>query len=104
MGLQTEVILLFQPQPQQTSLKLKVSERKWKEKLKEWGFQKHLSSVSMDYIVAKAVKRVREEGKDTIFYHHDSEVPHLLIEEFKKRRMVKAVSPNAGKLECFWSN
>ena len=44
-----------------------LSERKWKEKLKEWKFDKKISTTDMRIVVAKAEKRARNEGKDTTF-------------------------------------
>ncbi|EKD18321.1 uncharacterized protein L3040_004723 [Drepanopeziza brunnea f. sp. 'multigermtubi'] len=47
----------------------KASSRKWKMKLKEWRFEKNLSKHDMELIIAKALKRSREESKDTVFFH-----------------------------------
>ena len=76
------------------------SERKWKEKLKEWSFEKYLPADSMKVIVAKANKRKLDEGKETVFFHHGVKVASTRIETFKKRKVTKDVdvdSPNAGK-------
>jgi hypothetical protein len=62
------------------------SERKWKEKVKEWGFEKNIPSCDMSYMVAKSVKR-KAEGKDTTFYRNGMQVDENKIEQFKKRRM-----------------
>ncbi len=54
----------------------------------------------MKIVVAKKEKRAREEGKDTVFFHHGSLIPSEKIENFKRRRTVKysdPASPNAGK-------
>jgi hypothetical protein len=37
-------------------------------KLKEWRFDKYLSTKDMNVIIAKGEKRSRDEGKDTIFF------------------------------------
>jgi hypothetical protein len=44
-------------------LMFEYSERKWKEKLKEWRFEKNISATGMSIIVAKPEKRVCEEEK-----------------------------------------
>ena len=83
-------------------LTFEYSERKWKEKLKEWGFEKHISATDMSIIVAKAEKRVREEGKETVFFHGQSEITPQRIERFKRRKTTKAVEdmlPSAGTLK-----
>jgi hypothetical protein len=81
-------------------LTFEYSERKWKEKLKEWRFEKNISATDMSIIVAKAEKRVREEGKETVFFHGQSEITRERIEQFKRRKTTKAVEealPSAGK-------
>jgi hypothetical protein len=81
-------------------LTFEYSERKWKEKLKEWRFEKNISGTDMSIIVAKAEKRVREEGKETVFFHVQSEITRERIEQFKRRKTTKAVEealPSAGK-------
>ncbi len=67
--------------------------RKWKDKLKEWGYEKHLSQSDMKILVAKGEKRLREEGKGTDFFHHGIEVPKKKIETFKKRKVVRESDP-----------
>jgi hypothetical protein len=62
------------------------SERKWKEKVKEWGFEKNVPSCDMSYMVAKSAKR-KAKGKDTTFYRNGMQVDENKIEQFKKRRM-----------------
>lgn len=44
--------------------------RTWKMKLKEWGYEKHLSEESMKILVAKAEIRSQEHGKATEFIHN----------------------------------
>jgi len=50
----------------------KASSRKWKDKLKEWKFDKYLiqnlTETEKGILVAKAAKR-KLEGKDTVFYY-----------------------------------
>jgi hypothetical protein len=75
------------------------SERKWKEKLKEWNFDKNISSIHMSILVAKAEKRVREDGKETVFFHGLSQIARERVEQFKRRKTtqgIDAVSPSAG--------
>jgi hypothetical protein len=77
------------------------SRQKWKAKFKEWGgFDKHLSEMHMKIIVAKAEKRLTEEGKGTEFFHNNSRISSARIEAFKKRknfRMSGRVSPSVGE-------
>ena len=75
------------------------SERKWKDKLKEWKFEKNISATDMKVLVAKCGKRKRDEGKDTTFFHLGMEIPSEKLENFKKRKSTKTmevVSPIAG--------
>ena len=60
------------------------SERKWKEKVKEWGFEKNVPTRDMNFIVAKAEKR-KAEGKETIFYRNGTQFDESTIEQFKKK-------------------
>jgi len=62
------------------------SERKWKLKLKEWGFEKYLSSTAMKILIAKAERRALVEKKDTVFFHGKKEITPERIELFKMRR------------------
>ncbi|KAH8763489.1 hypothetical protein F5882DRAFT_467335 [Hyaloscypha sp. PMI_1271] len=63
------------------------SVRKWKMKLKEWGFEKYLSKSDMVIIAAKAEKRRREEGKETVFYQGKTRISDDKIGNFKRRRV-----------------
>jgi Clr5 domain len=93
---------------------LKASERKWKEKLKEWGFQKNIPASDMAILVSKSQKRLREEGKDTIFYLKSGlegsdlvEVKIERLESFKKRKIshiLQTTSPNPSKFCCYSLN
>jgi len=62
-------------------------------KLKEWGYEKHLTTGEMKVIVAKAEKRFREEGKDTVFKHNDVVIPSSKLENFKRRKVVRESGP-----------
>jgi hypothetical protein len=69
-------------------------------KLKEWRFEKNLSKHDMEAIIAKALKRSREESKDTVFFHGSSQIRPERIENFKKRKMASgkhSVSLRSGK-------
>ncbi|PQE10459.1 hypothetical protein CJF30_00010430 [Rutstroemia sp. NJR-2017a BBW] len=66
--------------------------RKWKEKMKEWGFEKHISKRDMNIIVAKQQQR-HMEGKDTIFMHCSNEVSAERIETFKRRKVANESLP-----------
>ncbi len=94
-------------------LTLKYSERKWKDKVKEWNFDKNISARDMSIVVAKVGKRVRDEGKDTVILHREAQISRERIEQFKRRKITKdgmPVSPSAGTcLQCasyryFYSN
>ncbi|KAH8588572.1 ankyrin repeat-containing domain protein [Bisporella sp. PMI_857] len=69
----------------------KASKRTWKSKLKEWAYEKNLTSNDMKIISAKADKRKRDDGKDTVFYHWDSEIPPEKIKRFRR-------TPNASEI------
>lgn len=45
----------------------------------------------MSIIVAKAEKRVREEGMETVFIHGQSEIAQGRIEQFKRRKTSKTI-------------
>ncbi|KUJ17346.1 uncharacterized protein LY89DRAFT_51488 [Mollisia scopiformis] len=53
----------------------KASVRKWKMRLKEWNFEKNIPSKEMGFMVEKAEKRKREEGKETKFMRNGFQVP-----------------------------
>jgi len=75
------------------------SVRKWKEKLKEWRFDKYISENDMDIVVVIAAKRARDEGKETIFFLGEAQILPGRIEQFKRRKTSKntePVSPSAG--------
>jgi hypothetical protein len=79
------------------------SERKWKEKLTEWNFDKNISATDMNVLVAKAEKRLHEEGKETVFYMGTFQITRERIEQFKRRKVTKeiqTVSPEA----CEWKS
>ena len=72
----------------QTELTYGHRERTWKNKLKSWNFDKYLSTSDMKFVVAKAEKRSRQ-GKETIFFHGDSQVTSERIQNFKKRKTIE---------------
>ncbi|CZR62804.1 related to cercosporin resistance protein [Phialocephala subalpina] len=84
--------------PEPLALKIEIltvfSERKWKTKLKEWQFDKNLPLNVMGFVIAKAEKRVRNENKETVFYHRDSQISSAKIRNFKKR-MTKTAAEGA---------
>lgn len=65
--------------------------------IKKWNFDKNITKNDMALLVAKAEKRGREEGKETIFYCSGQRIrPERLI-GFKKRKVsIDAPSPSAG--------
>jgi hypothetical protein len=63
-----------------------VSERKYKEKLKEWKFEKYLNSTEIKFIAAKEESRAKQQGKTTTFYNRGIKISSRRIETFKKRR------------------
>jgi hypothetical protein len=68
-------------------------------KLKDWGYEKYLSSTDKMIIAAKAKKRAHD-GKDTVFYHCNFELQPERIDSFKKRKIAdvsEVVSPSAGE-------
>ncbi|KAE9370091.1 hypothetical protein N431DRAFT_411188, partial [Stipitochalara longipes BDJ] len=74
------------------------SERKWKDKLKEWNFAKNLSADDMSVLVAKCGMRKRIKGKETTFFYKGVEIKPEKFENFKKRKSTKIVevgSPTA---------
>jgi hypothetical protein len=75
-----------------SSLQRQFRPRKWKDKLKEWGFEKHLAVPEMKVIIAKAEKRARA-GKDTVFIHNGIVMPTEKIENFKRRKVVRETAP-----------
>jgi hypothetical protein len=46
-----------------------VSERKFKEQLKHWAFEKNITATEMGFIAATEESRSREQGKSTTFYN-----------------------------------
>jgi hypothetical protein len=54
----------------------------------------------MSIVVAKSDKRARDEGKETFFFHGETQITRQRIEQFKRRKMWKAaepISPSAGE-------
>ncbi|KAN0121948.1 hypothetical protein V8E51_000274 [Hyaloscypha variabilis] len=74
------------------------SVRKWKEKLKEWNFDKNISASDMTIVLSKGEKRAREEGKETAIFHGGTPITRERIEQFKRRKTCRKdieVSPSA---------
>jgi hypothetical protein len=103
-GFKASLVTQF-PVTQRSLLTKSIRPRKWKSKLKEWKFDKYLSDADKRVIVAKTEKRARE-GKDTIFFHGESEITAERIQNFKRRngaREVEAISPSAGQYKTLVS-
>jgi hypothetical protein len=47
----------------------------------------------MKIVVAKAERRLREEGKTTVFFHNGIAMPTEKIENFKRRKLVRETEP-----------
>ena len=69
--------------------------RKWKDKLKEWGYEKNLYMREMKFVAVKGDKRLMEEGKDTLFFHKGTLISKEKIENFKRRKVVKESDPDS---------
>lgn len=69
------------------------SPRKWKEKLREWNFDKNLTKREMKIVVAKAEKRAVEDGKETIFFHNGNPIPPEKVMNWQRRIAVTSASP-----------
>ncbi|KAF8847979.1 hypothetical protein BDZ45DRAFT_301773 [Acephala macrosclerotiorum] len=66
----------------------KKSLRSWKSKMKDWGFDKNMTS-DMQFMIAKATKRQRE-GKDTEFSRDGLQVPQETLRNFKRKKIGSA--------------
>ena len=74
------------------------SKRTWKSKLKEWAFNKNLTSKDLCVLGAKARKRKAEDGKETSFHRWGSEISLEKIERLRKnRKTLQIASPSARK-------
>jgi hypothetical protein len=62
------------------------SPRKWKQKLKEWGFEKYVGASNRQFVLEKLISRQKREGKDTLFFHGGTQIPANKIEAFRRRR------------------
>jgi len=72
--------------------------RKWKSKLKEWSYKKYSKAEELNFIVSKA-RKMKAEGKDTIFFFGEEVITNEKIKTFKKRRLGnkdQTASPIAG--------
>jgi hypothetical protein len=63
------------------------SERKWKEKMQEWGFEKNIPAKEMKFMATRACKRELEDGKETIFCRNGTLVDRGNVEMFKKQKL-----------------
>ncbi|KUJ12354.1 uncharacterized protein LY89DRAFT_738142 [Mollisia scopiformis] len=68
------------------------SARKWKMKLKEWGFEKNIPAKEIGIMAKIAEKRKREEGKETSFERGGLLVPQNKLDAFKKRKRDDAIT------------
>ena len=59
--------------------------KQYKEQFKLWGWQKYLPGGKAQWIVKKADKRKREDGKDTVFYYGGRMWPKERAEASAKR-------------------
>jgi hypothetical protein len=73
--------------------------RKWKDQIKEWKFDKYLTTERKKTIVAKAEKRQRELRKETVFYQGGVRITEERMESSKRRMMNEGnqASPSPGK-------
>jgi len=69
----------------------------YKAKIKEWGLSKYLPSLKADWMLKKAEKRKREEGKDTDFLMGDKPLTIDRIQNSAKRAKQPAGSVLNGK-------
>jgi len=72
--------------------------RQYKNKLKEWDFEKYIKASVMTALLAKAGKRKFEEDKDTRFRYKGQDILPSRMDRFSKRTFVKndrRVSSNA---------
>jgi hypothetical protein len=75
-----------------------VSERKFKEQLKNWTFEKNITATEMGFVAAKEEGRSREQGKSTTFYNRSIKINPKKIDAFKKRiSQPVEEKDNAGK-------
>jgi hypothetical protein len=54
----------------------------------------------MKIVIAKAAKRTRDEGKETVFFHGDSQITAKRIKNFMNRKTTDAaemISPSASE-------
>jgi hypothetical protein len=61
------------------------SERTFKEKIKQWNFEKYLSAEETKFIVEKAKLR-EKNGKGTTFYKNSIKIDPKRIEKSAKRK------------------
>ncbi|MCJ1306284.1 hypothetical protein MMC08_009104 [Hypocenomyce scalaris] len=74
------------------------NERAYKDRLKQWKFEKNLKASDMKILVAKAYKRAREDNKGTKFRFRGREMDREKMDRFKKRttQEEELASPSAS--------
>ncbi|KAI9702973.1 MAG: hypothetical protein M1836_008187 [Candelina mexicana] len=72
------------------------SQKKYKEKLKNWGFEKNLTSRQTKFITRKALRRWTEEGKKTEFRVKGNRVPSEKVERHLKAKTDCLKSPTSS--------
>lgn len=63
------------------------SERNWKKKLEEWAFNKYLHSKDLATLVHKREKRMRDEGKETEFFHRGKPLSNDRLDNCKRKKL-----------------
>lgn len=74
--------------------------RKWKAKLKDWGFEKYSKAEDMAFITSKMQSR-KAEGKDTEFKIGGRQITKEAMENFMNRKRADGEnigSPTASKI------
>lgn len=71
--------------------------KRYKEKLKEWGFDKNLTHRQSKFIRHKTLRRHNEQGKKTEFRIRGSVVPQNKVERTLKAAPESEHSPTASK-------
>jgi hypothetical protein len=78
----------------------KISVRKWKSKLKDWGFEKYSKAEEVAFFASKLQNR-KAEGKGTAFFVGGRQITKESMENFLRRRKVdteKIGSPTTSKV------
>lgn len=80
---------------------MRSSERKWKVKLKEWNFEKNISAKEMSFMVEKAEKRKRDEGKYTTFLRGGMEIPKEKFDQHKRRKVANHMEAGSSIVRTY---